>query len=142
MKIYLAASYSKREELCGYRNQLQALGHNVQARWLDGKHQLDNTGTPIGDHGEKLVEDGNDSKNAVLRAKFAQDDWEDVTAAELVINFTEPPGQRPLVEEGMSNAESRSLAVHVSSSLATAKISFTGFLRLNLWKLGNRLYSS
>lgn len=92
MRIYLAASYTRREELCEYRRQLRALGHDVQARWLDGQHQLDRNGTPIGDHGEKLVEDGNGLKNAALRAKFAQDDWDDVTGADIVINFTEPPG--------------------------------------------------
>lgn len=91
MKIYLASRYSRREELCKYREELRAQGHTVEARWLDGKHQLDNAGTPIGDHGEKLVEEGNDSKNAALRAKFAQDDWDDVMSAEVQINFTEPP---------------------------------------------------
>lgn len=95
MKIYLAARYSRREELCAYRSQLRALGHSVQARWLDGKHQLSDKGAPIGDHGEELVEGVDDGstqvRNAELRAHFANDDWEDVTAAELVINFTEPP---------------------------------------------------
>ena len=95
MKIYLASRYSRREELCEYREQLRSLGFDVQARWLDGKHQLDNSGVPIGDQGEKLVEwDGDTSteiKNASLRAKFAQDDWEDVSSADCVISFTEPP---------------------------------------------------
>jgi hypothetical protein len=92
MRIYLAASYHRREELCEHRRQLLALGFNVRARWLDGQHQLDLDGTPIGDQGEKLVEDGSHSKNAALRAKFARDDWDDVTGADIVINFTEPPG--------------------------------------------------
>lgn len=95
MKIYLASRYSRREELCGYREQLRTMGHEVQARWLDGKHQLDNAGKPIGGSGEKLVEeDGDESteiKNAQLRSKFAQDDWEDCMGADLQINFTEPP---------------------------------------------------
>jgi hypothetical protein len=99
MKIYLAARYSRREELCGYREQLQALGHDVQARWLNGGHQLSDTGIPIGENGEALVEgDGDESTNAQaglrsaeLRTKFAIDDWEDVNAAECVISFTEPP---------------------------------------------------
>lgn len=95
MKIYLAARYSRREELAAYREELKALGHDVQARWLDGKHQLSDAGTPIGDHGEALVEGVGDGStnvaNAELRTKFALDDWEDVNAAELVINFTELP---------------------------------------------------
>ena len=102
MKIYLAARYSRREELCVYRNELRALGYDVLARWLDGEHQLANDGTPIGEHGEALVEGvlrsgeviserEQTQRAAALRQRFAQDDWEDVTAAELVINFTEPP---------------------------------------------------
>ena len=94
-QVYLAARYSRRIELCRYREQLQAIGFKVQARWLDGKHQIDNLGKPIGDTGEALVENDGDAstdvKNAALRAKFARDDFEDVMAADIVINFTEPP---------------------------------------------------
>ncbi len=92
MRIYLAAQYTRREELCRYRDTLRAMGHDVQARWLDGKHQISDNGTPIGDHGEALVE-GHDTsqRNAELRAKFAQDDFEDVSGADAVISFTEPP---------------------------------------------------
>lgn len=94
MKIYLAARYSRREELCNYRDQLHALGHHVQARWLDGEHQISDNGAPIGNQGEALVEgdDGGTSIQAcALRSRFAQDDWDDVNAAETVICFTEPP---------------------------------------------------
>lgn len=102
MNIYLAARYSRREELCEYRDQLIKIGHNVQARWLNGEHQLANDGTPIGENGEALVEgtlrsgeklsEHEQSEHAArLRQQFAQDDWEDVNAAELVISFTEPP---------------------------------------------------
>jgi hypothetical protein len=90
MRIYLASRYSRRLELCAYRYYLRQAGFNVQARWLDGKHQLSNSGNPIGDNGEALVESGG-PEAAALRAKFAQDDWEDVASAELVISFTEPP---------------------------------------------------
>ena len=92
MRIYLAARYTRREELCRYRDTLRAMGHDVQARWLDGKHQISDKGQPIGDHGEAIVE-GHDAsqRNAELRAKFAQDDFEDVTGADAVISFTEPP---------------------------------------------------
>lgn len=93
-RIYLASRYSRRLELCEYRDQLNAIGFTVQARWLDGGHQLSNAGTPIGESGEALVEGddgGKSDESARLRAKFAQDDWEDVTLADLVISFTEPP---------------------------------------------------
>src|SRR5690348_13792693 len=91
MKIYLASRYSRRLELCEYRSQLQALGHVIPARWLNGGHQLDNGGNPISEDGEALVEIGRDFQAAELRQKFARDDWEDVTSAELVISFTEAP---------------------------------------------------
>ncbi|MGA2160093.1 MAG: hypothetical protein ABSG90_12885 [Dehalococcoidia bacterium] len=91
MKVYLAARYSRREELCVYRKILQSLGYTVQARWLDGKHQITSEGVPIGDNGEALIEAEHSIGNNELRAKFAQDDWEDVTGADIVINFTEPP---------------------------------------------------
>jgi len=91
-QVYLAARYSRREEICEYRSQLQEMGYTVQARWLNGGHQISNNGTPIGENGESLVEDGSTNVAASeLRGKFAQDDWEDVTNAELVINFTETP---------------------------------------------------
>lgn len=89
--IYLAARYSRRLELCGYREELRALGFIVQARWLDGKHQLDNAGTPIGGGVEQLIEAADESGNNALRAKFADDDFQDVCGADIQINFTEPP---------------------------------------------------
>lgn len=92
MRIYLAARYSRRLELCGYREELQALGYEVQARWLNGGHQISNEGTPIGENGEALVEDGSTNVAAAqLRSKFAFDDYEDVVGSDIVISFTEPP---------------------------------------------------
>jgi len=90
MKIYLAARYSRREELAAYRTELEALGHTVQARWLNGEN-----GDALVEgtlrSGEQLSEHEQTERAAALRTKFALDDWEDVNAAELVINFTEPP---------------------------------------------------
>jgi hypothetical protein len=95
VKIYLAARYSRREELCGYREELRDLGHDVQARWLDGKHQLTSRGQSIGEGGEAVVEgvaDGSSQvEDASLRGKFAKDDLDDVKAAELLVAFTEAP---------------------------------------------------
>lgn len=102
MNIYLAARYSRREELSAYRAELEILGHSVQARWLNGEHQLANDGTPIGENGvaliegtlrsgERLSEHEQSERAAILRTQFANNDWEDVNAAELVISFTEPP---------------------------------------------------
>lgn len=99
MKIYLAARYGRRLELCGYRDELQAAGCDITSRWLLGNHQIDNVGKPIGDNGEALVEGdaacastGEDSKEAAeLRAKFALEDIQDVYRASVLIAFTEPP---------------------------------------------------
>lgn len=94
MTIYLAARYSRREELCGYRAQLEALGHTVTSRWLNGSHQISDAGAPISERGEKLVEgdDGHASAEAAaLRLRFACEDLDDVACAELLIAFTEPP---------------------------------------------------
>lgn len=102
MKIYLAARYGRREELCVYRAELEAMGHTVQARWLNGEHQIGNDGKPIGEHGEALVEGvlrsgellsehEQSDRAAKLRASFAADDWEDVNTAECVVSFTERP---------------------------------------------------
>ena len=102
MRIYLAGRYSRRLELCGYREQLRKAGHTVNAVWLDGEHQLSNEGVPIGEHSESLVEgslrpgerlhqEDMSERAAKLRQKFAQDDFRDVISAELTICFTEVP---------------------------------------------------
>lgn len=102
MTIYLAGRYSRREELCGYRTALQAMGHTVQARWLNGEHQISSEGTPVGEagealvegtlrSGEKLSEKEQSDRAAALRAQFANDDFQDVLEADCIINFTEAP---------------------------------------------------
>jgi hypothetical protein len=87
---YLAARYSRRLELCGYRADLQRLGIAVPARWLNGSHQLDNEGRPIGETGELMFEAGSADADH-YREKFAQDDYDDVIAADLLVAFTEQP---------------------------------------------------
>jgi len=90
MIIYLAARYSRRLELCGYRAELERLGHKVPARWLNGSHQLGNDGMPLTEEGERQFEEGHPSAD-VLRDKFARDDLEDVLSADLLVAFTEQP---------------------------------------------------
>jgi hypothetical protein len=69
--IYLAASYSRLREMQEYRDQLRELGYRVRARWVDGEHEaIDGTATV----GEQSI--------------FAQDDVEDVMAADILIHFT------------------------------------------------------
>jgi hypothetical protein len=91
MRLYLAARYSRRLELCAYRSQLADLGITVAGRWLDGAHQLSDKGVPIADTGEALVEDGSDDRAAELRTKFALDDLSDVLSSDALVAFTETP---------------------------------------------------
>jgi len=82
MKIYLAARYSRREELLSYRSDLQAMGHVVTSRWLDGDYEVDSRGL---------------SKEASqeIREKFAREDLSDVVSATVLISFTEEPRSLP-----------------------------------------------
>lgn len=89
-RVYLAARYSRRLELCGYRSDLESRGIEVTSRWLNGSHQLDNEGRPLGDAGELLFEAGSPEVDH-FRWKFATDDIEDVLAADTLIAFTEQP---------------------------------------------------
>lgn len=94
MKIYLAARYSRRLELCGYRDRLRELGDSVTSRWLNGDHQISDDGRPIGEEGEALVEgdDGSQCERAAqLRRQFAREDMEDVLDCDVLVAFTEPP---------------------------------------------------
>lgn len=68
-RVYLAGRYSRRLELCGYRDQLHRLGYTVAERDSDSPS----------------------SRAAALRQKFAQDDFRDVVECDLLIAFTEPP---------------------------------------------------
>ncbi len=90
MKVYLAARCTRRLELCSYRTDLEALGVEVTSRWLNGSHQLDNQGRPLGDAGELRFETGAPEVDH-YRWKFATDDLHDVLAADTLIAFTEQP---------------------------------------------------
>ncbi len=72
MNIYLASKYSRMEELRSYRAELQALGHTVTSRWLDGNHE---------------ASDESDPTNADL-VRWALEDIEDIHASDLLICFT------------------------------------------------------
>lgn len=75
--MYLAARYSRREELLGYARELEHLGHVVTSRWIRGEHEaLD----------AQLVH------QPEIAVRFAREDLDDLRDAEVVIAFTEPPG--------------------------------------------------
>lgn len=73
-RIYLAARYSRIEEMRAFAERLEKVGHKVAARWLDGNHRLKEN-APF------------DSQSM----QFAKDDFQDVWRADVVISFTEEP---------------------------------------------------
>ena len=76
MRIYLAARNYRLDELRGYADDLRRMGHEVTSRWLQGRHQapgsLDHPQWP----------------------GIAQEDVDDLAAADAVISITEPDQRR------------------------------------------------
>ncbi len=101
MKIYLAARYSRRDQLRELATELRRMGHTITSRWLE----------------TKWVNRPNDSSTAPpeYREQYAQIDMEDVKAADMVINFTEAPGDGSRggrhVEYGLAVAWGKGLVV-------------------------------
>lgn len=77
-RIYLASRYSRFPEMQGYRSELEQIGFFVTSRWINGDHQVDDAGLSV------------QAKEAE-RLQFAQEDYDDLCAADLVISFTEAP---------------------------------------------------
>lgn len=77
MLIYLAARYSRHVELQAYAADLVAAGHIVTSRWILGDHELRSDGQSDADE---------------WAVRWAQEDWDDLMAADAVISFTEAPG--------------------------------------------------
>lgn len=78
MKIYLAAAFSRRDELKAYRDKLVADGHTVTSSWLDcewGSQGYASTHCPPDQ-----------------RAAWVQRDLGDIDSCDTVISFTEPVG--------------------------------------------------
>ena len=101
MNIYLAARYSRRSELCVYRDDLRFRGHNVTSRWLDGTHE---------------ARDGNilADEEADLARSAADHDLADVEDADVLIFFSE----REAVSRG---------GRHVEFGYALAMARLTGY---------------
>ena len=78
MRIYLAARYSRYQELQGYATELERAGHEVTSRWIQGNHQISD---------KELSEEAAEAR----RIQFAQEDLADLFKAELCISFTEVP---------------------------------------------------
>lgn len=99
-KVYLASRYSRRQEMCGYRCELEKLGFEITSRWLNGTHEIDQDGLSI-------------EAAAAERTRFAQEDWADLMAADIVISFTEAP---------RSSATRGGRHVEYGAAMATNKI--------------------
>ena len=83
MIAYLAARYSRREELCKRADDLGGLGFLVNSRWLAGDHQ-------IHDHAETI--DRVSYKSVPTEGRpFAEDDFEDVKRCDVFIGFSIEP---------------------------------------------------
>ncbi len=91
MKFYLAARYSLNPLMRTYRAHLEAIGHSVTARWINGGHEL---------KFEWPTEE-----REKLRSLWAREDYEDLLAAEAVISFTEEPGKAPGRNRGGRHVE-------------------------------------
>ncbi|MDD3983954.1 MAG: hypothetical protein PHU54_08445 [Candidatus Omnitrophica bacterium] len=87
MKAYIAARYDRREEMCGYAQQLRELGHTVTSQWLLGTHQLHDNAHKV-DNPEWYHPDEGITMDA---APFAMEDILDIDAADTLIFFSEPP---------------------------------------------------
>lgn len=99
-KVYLAARYTRRLELVEYARQLERLGYTVTSRWLAGEHQWDGMAVETAQAYEERGE------IPPLAWRFAQDDLEDVTAADLLIAFTERP-RDPLSQADVDEASAK-----------------------------------
>lgn len=85
MKIYLAARYSRNEEMRGIRDRLVSLGHTVTSRWIDlhidAGTKLEESFTP-----EYLA------KETEFCATYGQHDIDDIVSADAVFSFTSSNG--------------------------------------------------
>jgi hypothetical protein len=81
-KIYLAARYSRNDEMRGVRDVLEAFGHKVTSRWIDqhGGNLLESLVA------EKLNGDPGGCSG------YADADIEDLSAADVVVSFTSADG--------------------------------------------------
>jgi hypothetical protein len=75
MRVYLASCYSDRARMCTIRDQILApMGVEVTARWINGGHEIG----------------ADNSANRVI----AQDDFDDLTHADLMIFFADVESKR------------------------------------------------
>lgn len=76
MNIYLAARYSRHPEMQIIAKDLMLRGHTITSRWIWGEHAA---------HDSALLDPANRHQSAL----FAQDDMEDLAAAECFVSFSD-----------------------------------------------------
>lgn len=85
MKIYLAARYSRHDEMRGVRDVLNAMGHEVTSRWIDCHADV------TGDFTSSFTPEFLNAHPSEC-GRIAAHDIEDLDAADMVISFTSPDG--------------------------------------------------
>jgi len=100
MKLYLSASYVRKQELRGYRSRLENLGHVITSEWLNEPEYGD---------------DGYTMKEGPDYLFLANRDVVDIELSEGFVAFTEAPGGYPRggrhVEYGIAIAMKKELFV-------------------------------
>ncbi len=116
-RIYLAARYSRREEMAGYAAQLEALGYTITSRWHQGNK------TPLA---------GIDTDEPRrLAGRFAQEDADDVVVAGRLIAFTSTPMASEVPGASVMATAQENGGTHVEYGIAY-------ILRKELWVVGPR----
>jgi hypothetical protein len=78
MKIYLAARYSRLEQMNLIAAELRQLGHVVTSRWIQGNHRMPDCAVGTRDE-------------VVFRQRFAHEDLDDLRAADCCLSVSEEP---------------------------------------------------
>ena len=79
MKVYLAARFSRREEMRRYAGELAELGHEVTARWVVGPPQASHHPDQVSGHSQAYEE------------RVSVEDLKDVADATCIVCFSEQP---------------------------------------------------
>ena len=74
MRLYLAAAYSRAEEMRAMAELFRQDGHEITARWIEGKHD-----TPP---------EGIEPNSREHDAWAAQDDLDDINRSDCIVSFT------------------------------------------------------
>lgn len=89
MKIYLAGRYGRRAELTEFAKLLEGMGWEVTSRWLRGAHEMPEVAST-----DESFNTASNEDRAVMGERFAEEDYEDIEAADILIAFTEQPGRQ------------------------------------------------